>query len=95
MKITLEMDCTPAEARAFFGLPDIAPIQEALINSVQNKISGTIETMDAETIINSWVPMGIEGLSQLQKIVMGAMMNTVNTVGSAVSSKTPASGTGK
>ena len=30
MKITIDFDATPDEARRFFGLPDIAPMQEAL-----------------------------------------------------------------
>ena len=30
MKVNVEIDCTPEEARAFFGLPDVAPLQEKL-----------------------------------------------------------------
>jgi hypothetical protein len=28
MKIKLDIDCTPEEMRAFFGLPDVKPMQE-------------------------------------------------------------------
>ena len=31
MKITMNVDCTPEEARAFLGLPDVKPMQEQLI----------------------------------------------------------------
>lgn len=31
MKITIDVDCTPDEARRFLGLPDVAPMQEALM----------------------------------------------------------------
>jgi hypothetical protein len=27
MKINVEVDCTPLEARQFFGLPDVQPMQ--------------------------------------------------------------------
>ena len=28
MKVTVDVDCTPAEARAFRGLPDVSPIHD-------------------------------------------------------------------
>ena len=31
MKVQIEIDCTPAEARAFLGLPDVAPLNEAMV----------------------------------------------------------------
>jgi len=33
MKITMNIDCTPDEARAFFGLPDVKPMQEKMFLS--------------------------------------------------------------
>jgi len=32
MKVTIDIDCTPAEARAFFGLPDVQPLQTAVMD---------------------------------------------------------------
>ena len=31
MKIKIDIDCTPQEARAFFGLPHVEPMQEAVL----------------------------------------------------------------
>ena len=31
MKIKIDVDCTPQEARAFLGLPDVAPMQKAMM----------------------------------------------------------------
>src|SRR5437868_1199614 len=28
MKVNVQIDCTPEEARAFFGLPDLGPMQQ-------------------------------------------------------------------
>ena len=28
MKVNIEVDCTPDEARRFLGLPDVAPMQQ-------------------------------------------------------------------
>ena len=35
MKITVDIDCTPEEARHFFGLPDVKPMQDALMQQIQ------------------------------------------------------------
>ena len=35
MKMNITVECTPEEARAFLGLPDITPVNEALVNSVK------------------------------------------------------------
>ena len=31
MKVTVEIDCTPVEARAFMGLPDVTPLNEKIV----------------------------------------------------------------
>ena len=40
MKITIDIDCTPQEARAFLGLPHIEPMQDALVAQMQERLSG-------------------------------------------------------
>ncbi len=30
MKITIDIDCTPEEARALMGLPNVAPLNDAM-----------------------------------------------------------------
>ena len=35
MKVTIEVDCTPQEARAFLGLPDVAALNEHLVEEMQ------------------------------------------------------------
>ena len=30
MKVKIDIDCTPEEARAFFGLPDLGPLHEQM-----------------------------------------------------------------
>jgi len=41
MKITVDIDCTPEEARKFLGLPDVAPMQETLMRQVQERMEAT------------------------------------------------------
>ena len=44
MKVTVNIDCTPEEARAFFGLPDMQPMQKAIMAHVQEKIMSNIQS---------------------------------------------------
>lgn len=67
MKITVDVDCTPEEARSFLGLPDVKPMQDALLRQAQERLSATMQAMDPETMMKTWMPAGMQGLEQLQK----------------------------
>jgi uncharacterized protein DUF6489 len=73
MKIHLEIDCSPEEARKFFGAPEVQPLQEALLKEVQERISGTIRAMDAKTLIDTWLPATLKGFEQWQRMLMAQM----------------------
>ena len=38
MKVNVEIDCTPLEARQFFGLPDVQPMQTAVMEKLQQQM---------------------------------------------------------
>ncbi len=54
MKVTVEVDCTPLEAREFMGLPDVQPMQAAMMDKLQEKISANIDQFSPEAIIQNW-----------------------------------------
>ena len=67
MKITVNVDCTPEEARRFFGLPDVSEMQTQMLEELQEKMTENIRNMDPETMMNTWLPASIQGFEQLQK----------------------------
>ena len=67
MKITINVDCTPEEARAFMGLPDVQPLQEAALKAMQDQMTETMAKMDPETVMKTLFPAGLEGLETMQK----------------------------
>jgi uncharacterized protein DUF6489 len=73
MKITLDVDCTPQEARAFFGLPDVKPLQEALLKEVQDRLAANIKAMDPEAMLKTWLPATLKGFEQLQEMFLSQM----------------------
>lgn len=54
MKITIEVDCTPLEAREFMGLPDVQPMQEAMMDKFQQRMMENIDKFSPDAIIQSW-----------------------------------------
>jgi Family of unknown function (DUF6489) len=73
MKLKLDIDCTADEARRFLGLPEVAPLQEALLKEVQERISANIKAMDAKAMIETWLPATLKGFEQLQQMFMAQM----------------------
>ena len=54
MKVNVEVDCTPAEAREFLGLPDVRPMQDAMMDQMQKKMQDNIEKFSPESLMQSW-----------------------------------------
>ena len=73
MKATISIDCTPEEARAFLGLPDVQPMQEHLMKEMQERLSANLKTTDPNTMINAWLPTTFKGFEQLQNLFASQM----------------------
>lgn len=67
MKVTMNIDCTPEEARAFFGLPDLGPLQKSMLDQMQAKMEKTAAAMDPESFLRTLFPLQSEGFSEMQK----------------------------
>ena len=57
MKIHLDIDCTPQEARAFFGLPDLEPVHQIYIERMQTLVREGVTAADLERMIRNWTPV--------------------------------------
>ena len=73
MKITVNVDCTPEEARAFFGLPDVRPMQEHLLREVQERMTANIRSMEPEAMLRTWLPGTLKGFEQLQDLFLSQL----------------------
>jgi hypothetical protein len=73
MKISFDVDCTPEELRAFFGLPEVKPMQDALLKEVETRLRASLAALDPETMLKTWLPGGIKGFEQLQEMFFAQM----------------------
>lgn len=73
LKIHVEVECTPEEARRVMGLPDFTPVHEKYIATLTESMDGTIKPEMLETMLRSWAPMGEAGLNFWRQLFDGSM----------------------
>jgi len=68
MKVNVEVTCTPEEARAFFGLPDLGPMQQRVMGEIEERLRNSLNAMNPETIFKTWLPASMQGVDQMQQM---------------------------
>ncbi|MBI1265209.1 MAG: hypothetical protein GC187_10805 [Alphaproteobacteria bacterium] len=72
MKVNVEIECTPQEARAFFGLPDVTPLNEQLVEEMSKRMSANMEALEPEALMRSWMTFGGEWQKQFMDLMSKA-----------------------
>ena len=65
MKITIDIDCTPEEARDFLGLPDVKPMQEKLMDDLGERMAASLKAMEPAEMLRTWLPANLKGYEQM------------------------------
>jgi hypothetical protein len=71
MKVTMNIECTPEEARSFLGLPDLTPLHQDYLEKMKQLMSANLSSADAEKMMSQWGTMAA-GWDQWQKAIWGA-----------------------
>ncbi len=95
MKVTINVECTPEEARAFMGLPDVAPLQEEMLDRMRAQMDSAAQAMDPEQVMKAVFPFGTgsEGFADMQKAFWSALTSGMAQT-TDMSSKGPSSSGG-
>jgi hypothetical protein len=70
MKVNVEIDCTPLEARQFFGLPDVGPMQAAMMDKLQQQMSANIDKITPDALMHSWFSFDPKLAERFQELFM-------------------------
>jgi hypothetical protein len=73
MKVKLEVDCTPAEARAFLGLPDVESLNDQLVTEVKRRMDENITAMQPDELMKTWTSFGLQAQDQFRKLMEAAV----------------------
>ena len=68
MKISVDIDCTPEEARRFMGLPDLAPVHDVYLDQLKQAVGSGMAGGGLEQLAKNWAPMGEAGLALWRQI---------------------------
>ncbi len=58
MKVTMNIECSPEEARAFLGLPNVAPINEMMVEKVSDQLESNMDMMNPAEVMQHWMNFG-------------------------------------
>ena len=72
MKVHVEIDCTPEEARSFMGLPDVGKANDVYVEMMSNAMKGVSNTEQLQEYARQLAPMGQAGFKLFQSFMDGA-----------------------
>ena len=94
MKVTVEVYCSSFEARQFLGLPDIQPMQAAVMAEVEKKVLAEKDRFSPEVLLKSWVALVPQNQQQIQDsftamFKQGFGASVPATIGASLHSRSP------
>lgn len=72
MKVHIEIDCTPEEARTFMGLPDVGKANEVYVDLMAKAMKGVGSVDKLQEMAGQMAPMGQIGMKLFQNFIEGA-----------------------
>ena len=79
MKVNIEIDCTPEEARSFMGLPDVSEANSAYVKNITKAMQGASSPDQLQQYAAALAPMGQAGLKMFQSFVEGGMRGAMGS----------------
>lgn len=68
MKVTVDIDCTPEEARRFMGLPDLSSVHAVYLAKMERMIEEGVTSENVESMVRAWSPMGDAGMAMWRQM---------------------------
>jgi hypothetical protein len=73
MRLTIDIDCTPEEARAFFGMPDVSGLNRMVMDEMTKRAKDQMDTLaDPARFMEQMMAMSGKSMEGFQHFV-GAM----------------------
>lgn len=72
MKFTVNVECSPEEARRFMGLPDVTPINDKLVEEMGKRMEANLKLMSPDTMMGAWMSVGTQAQDAFVKLMTSA-----------------------
>ena len=76
MKIKLDIEASPQELRTFFGLPDVEPLQNEILEKIRKQMEQGMEGFDPLALMKPFLPENLRSLETFQKEIWKAWLPT-------------------
>ncbi len=87
MKVNVEIECTPDEARRFMGLPDVGKANDVYVDTITKAMKGVTNPDQLQDFAKQLAPMGTVGLKLFQNFVEAGAQGLASKSGSKKSGK--------
>ncbi|MEW9854739.1 DUF6489 family protein [Novosphingobium sp. M1R2S20] len=81
MKVNVEVECSPEEARRFLGLPDVTKANDVYVDALANAMQGVGNFEQLQEVAKQVAPMGQIGLKLFQQFMEGGASMTRSPAG--------------
>jgi hypothetical protein len=95
MKVSIEVDLTPSEARELLGMPNLTSIQETFVGIAKDKLERTGNMVDVEPMLRTWTGLGGAATEAFGALVGGALKAATSDVPSKSTTTTDNSASDK
>ncbi len=72
MNLKIEVDCSPEEARAFLGLPDVSGLNAHLIEEMKKRMDSNMNLLQPDELMKTWMSYGGQATEQFRKLMTAA-----------------------
>jgi len=79
MKFTVNVECSPEEARRFMGLPDVTPINDKLVEEMGKRMEANLKMMSGGDMMQSWMSVGTQAQDAFVKLMTSAATGAAGT----------------
>lgn len=95
MKVSIEVDLTPSEARELLGMPNLTSIQETFVGIAKDKLERTGNMVDVEPMLRTWTGLGGAATEAFGALVGAALKAATSDVPSMSTTTTDNSASAK
>jgi Family of unknown function (DUF6489) len=81
MKVTIDIDCTPTEAREFLGLPDLRPLQAAVLAKLESQMLTNLDKLSPDAMLQNWFMFDPKNTARIQDMFTSFLTGSAKSSG--------------
>ncbi|MBH0111463.1 hypothetical protein I5E68_00675 [Novosphingobium sp. YJ-S2-02] len=87
MKVNVEVECSPEEARRFLGLPDVTRANDVYVDALANAMKGAGSFDQLQELTKQIAPMGQMGIKLFQQFLENGVAMAMSGAGQGLGDK--------